>query len=403
MATKLKRLKVKRVAFVDEGANPDAHICFAKNRDGQPTVAEDAPTEAEKGVIKRLIESIAKAFGVEPVEKAAFTFAEGEEKRDYDKIMSGEVYPMSWAFMDSVSSILFDPQKSDEEKAALLKQSLSEFSTAFEGNVENWAKAQSAEAVVKEDVATLEKMRDNLSQLIEKGASGEGDPVIKADEPDDDDPEEDDPDDDDHDDDGGNEPPVKKGATDMIFDTSKMTPEEKATFDDLAKRFGTEEAPTTPAAPTTDPAPAPAATAGDDDIHKGLHPAIQEELRKAREFRENVETQQLTEVAKKYALLGKKPEELVPVLKSLKAAGGSAYDDMIGLLDSNLAAVEKSGVFSEIGKRGSEGSSGDNAWGKIEAAAQEIIKSKPGMRWADAVDAACCAHPELVQEYEKSR
>lgn len=401
MATKLKRLKVKRVAFVDEGANPDAHICFAKNRDGQPTVAEDAPTEAEKGVIKRLIASIAKAFGVEPVEKAAFTFAEGEEKRDYDKIMSGEVYPMSWAFMDSVSSILFDPQKSDEEKAALLEQSLSEFSTAFKGNVENWAKAQSAEAVVKEDVAVLEKMRDNISQLIEKGASGEGVPVSKADEPDDDDPEEDDPDDD-HDDDGG-EPPVKKGATDMIFDTSKMTPEEKATFDDLAKRFGTEEAPATPAAPTTDPAPAPAAPAGDDDIHKGLHPAIQEELRKAREFRESVETQQLTEVAKKYALLGKKPEELVPVLKSLKAAGGSAYDDMIGLLDSNLAAVEKSGVFSEIGKRGSEGGSGDNAWGKIEAAAQEIIKSKPGMRWADAVDAACCAHPELVQEYEKSR
>lgn len=168
MATKLKRLKVKRVAFVDEGANPDAHIRFAKNRDGQPTVAEDAPTEAEKGVIKRLIESIAKAFGVEPVEKAAFTFAEGEEKRDYDKIMSGEVYPMSWAFMDSVSSILFDPQKSDEEKAALLKQSLSEFSTAFEGNVENWAKAQSAEAVVKEDVAVLEKMRDNISQLTER-------------------------------------------------------------------------------------------------------------------------------------------------------------------------------------------------------------------------------------------
>ena len=256
MPTKLKRLKVKRVAFVDEGANPDAHICFAKNRDGQPTVAEDAPTEAEKGVIKRLIESIAKAFGVEPVEKAAFTFAEGEEKRDYDKIMSGEVYPMSWAFMDSVSSILFDPQKRDEEKAALLKQSLSEFSAAFEGNVENWAKAQSAEAVVKEDVAVLEKMRDNISQLIEKGASGEGVPVSKADEPDDDDPEEDDPDDD-HDDDG-DEPPVKKGAIDMIFDTSNMSPEELATYNDLAKRFGSEETPVTPA-PVNTPQAAPAA------------------------------------------------------------------------------------------------------------------------------------------------
>lgn len=399
MATKLKRLKVKRVAFVDEGANPDAHICFAKNRDGQPTVAEDASTEAEKGVIKRLIESIAKAFGVELVEKDAFTFAEGEEKRDYDKIMSGEVYPMSWAFMDSVSSILFDPQKSDEEKAALLKQSLSEFSTAFEENVENWAKAQSAEAVVKEDVAVLEKMRDNISQIIEKGASGEGIPVSKADEPDDDEPEEDDPDDD-HDDDG-DEPPVKKGANDMIFDTSKMTPEEKATFDDLAKRFGTEEASATPSVPTTNSAPDPASPTGDDDIHKGLHPAIQEELRKAREFRESVETQQLTEVAKKYALLGKKPEELVPILKSLKAAGGTAYDDMIGLLDSNLAAVEKSGVFSEIGKRGSA-DTGD-AWGKIEAHAHEIAKAKPEMSWAQAVDAACEAHPDLVGEYENTR
>lgn len=401
MPTKLKRLKVKRVAFVDEGANPDAHICFAKNRDGQPTVTENAPTEAEKGAIKRLIESIAKAFGVETVEKAAYTFAESEEKRDYDRIMSDEVYPMSWAFMDSVSSILFDLQKNDEEKAALLKQSLSEFSTAFEGNVENWVKAQSAKATVKENVAILQKMRDNISRLIEKGASGEGIPTSNADELDDDDPEED-TSDDDRDDDGG-EPPVKKGATDMIFDTSKMTPEEKATFDDLAKRFGTEDVPNAPAAPAADPTPASAVLDGNDDIHKGLHPAIQEELRKAREFRENVENQQLTEVAKKYALLGKKPEELVPVLKSLKDAGGSAYDDMISLLDSNLAAVEKSGAFSEIGKRGSESISGNNAWGKIEAAAQEIIKSKPGMRWADAVDAACCAHPELVQEYEKSR
>lgn len=399
MPTKLKRLKIKRVAFVDEGANPESHICFAKNRGSQLAAAEDTPTEAEKGTIKRLIESIAKAFGVEPVEKAAFTFAEGEEKRDYDKIMSGEVYPMSWAFMDSVSSILFDTQKSDVEKAALLKQSLSEFFTAFDGNVENWAKAQSAEAVVKEDVAVLKKMRDNISQLIEKGASGEDVPVSTADEPDDDDPEEKDPENDHADD--GNELPVKKGVTDMIFDTSKMSPEERATFDDFAKRFGTEEAPAASAAPIADPAQD--SPVSDGDIHKGLHPALQEELRKAREFRKNVENQQLTEVAKKYALLGKKPEELVPVLKSLKDAGGSAYDDMIGLLDSNLAAVEKSGVFSEIGKRGSEVGSGNDAWGKIEAAAQEVIKSKPGMRWADAVDAACCAHPELVQEYEKSR
>mgnify|MGYP000832317156 CR=1 FL=1 len=59
------------------------------------------------------------------------------------------------------------------------------------------------------------------------------------------------------------------------------------------------------------------------------------------------------------------------------------------------------GTFSEIGKRGE--SAVDGAWGKIEAAAQEIMKGKPDMRYADAIDAACIAHPELVQEYEKSR
>ena len=107
-------------------------------------------------------------------------------------------------------------------------------------------------------------------------------------------------------------------------------------------------------------------------------------------------------VAKNSTLLGKKPEELAPVLKSLKAAGGSAYDDMISLLDSGLSIVEKSGVFGEIGKRGGM-DMGGNAWGKIEAAAQEIIKAKPGMRWHEAVDQACIQHPELVQEYERSR
>lgn len=396
MPTKLKRLKVKRVAFVDEGANPEANICFAKNRDGQQPVKEESVTEAEKGVIKRLIESIAKAFGVEPVEKSAYTYAQGEEIRDYENIMSCEIYPMSWAFMDSVHSILFDNQKDDEEKATLLKQSLAEFSTAFEANVDKWSKAESSESVVKGEADVLEKMRDNLNQLIEKRGCGDKDPVKKDDGPDDEDDDLD-LDYDDDDDNGGSEPPVKKGATDMKFDTSKMTPEEKATFDDLSKRFGVVE-PSVPADHAIQAVPA----GGEDDVTKGLHSAIQEELRKAREFREQVETEHLTAVAKKYELLGKKPEELVPVLKNLKAAGGSAYDDMIGILDSNLAAVEKSGVFSEVGKRGTFDNA-SNAWGKIEAAAQEIIKSKPGMRWADAVDAACCAHPELVQEYEKSR
>lgn len=406
MATKLKDLKIKRVALVDEGANPDAFVRFAKAKEAQPD-------ETEQGIIKRAMSVLAKAFGID-LEKSARTFAEAVEARDYDVVMDKEIYPMHWAMMDSVRSILTDGDIDDTTKETLLKQTLAEYSEAYIRAVPAWAKAElSNELVSKEGgtdmVPALAKVRDHLNELIEKGCGGKK-PVKKEDDLDDPDDGPDDDSDDgpeepdedvDKEDGCGKKPCVKKGATDMIFDTNKMTPEEKATFDDLAKRFGTEEASATPSAPTIAPAPDPAAPTGDDDIHKGLHPAIQEELRKAREFRESVETQQLTEVAKKYALLGKKPEELVPILKSLKAAGGTAYDDMIGLLDSNLAAVEKSGVFSEIGKRGST-DTGD-AWGKIEAYAADIAKAKPDVNWAQAVDAACEAHPDLVNEYEKSR
>lgn len=36
MPTKLKNLKVKRVALVDEGANPEAYVRFAKAKTEQP-------------------------------------------------------------------------------------------------------------------------------------------------------------------------------------------------------------------------------------------------------------------------------------------------------------------------------------------------------------------------------
>lgn len=398
MPTKLRNLKITRVAVVDEGANPDAHIRFAKNRNSQPE-PEGSPGDIEKGIIRRVIDGIAKAFGIEPVEKKAYTFAQGEEKRDYDRVMSNEVYPIVWAFTDSVYSILTDTDKSDEEKAALLKQSLSEFSVTFGGNADKWAKAESAETEVNKDVDVLAKVRDTLNQLIEK-AAGDGD--------DDDDPDDHNDDlDDDDDDDSGKVPSVKKGATNMLFDTSKMTPEEKATYEDLAKRFGTEEPPTgaTPPAGAAPAVPAAqTAPAADDDVYKNLHPAVKAELEEMRKFREEAETAKYVEVAKKYSLLGKKPEELGAVLKSLAAVGGTAYADMIGVLDANLAMVEGSGVFGEIGKRGGSAATGaDDAWGKIEAAANEIIKSKPDMRWADAIDQACMQNPELLDKYEKSR
>ena len=59
------------------------------------------------------------------------------------------------------------------------------------------------------------------------------------------------------------------------------------------------------------------------------------ELKMLKKRAEDADNRELTDIAKKYAIIGKKPEELVPVLKSLKEAGGTAYTDMITILDAS--------------------------------------------------------------------
>ena len=409
MPTILRNLKVKRVAFVDEGANPDAHIRFAKSKDGDAaqTGEPDMTAEERESLFKRFFSAVAKAFGVEPddVAKDAHTFGDIEAARNYDMVLEKEYYPMICAMNDSIRSILFDNDQSQEGKEALLKQSLSEFSAAFTKAAASWAKGLEADALVSKSLDVIERTRDDLNALIEKsGGCHDGKKVNKEDG----DPDDGQPSDPTEQDDGAKKPPVKKGATDMKFNTDAMTPEELAQYEDLAKRFGSEEpeenaagaAPAANPAPTTDPEQNPA---NGDDVSKGVSPEIKAELESLRKFREDFELRQYTEIAKKYTLLGKKPEELAKSLKSLKDAGGTAYDDMIALLDANLSAVEASGTFAEIGKRGTSAGAADDAWGKLMTAADEIQKAKPDMRRADAIDQACLQHPELVSEYEKAR
>ena len=160
-----------------------------------------------------------------------------------------------------------------------------------------------------------------------------------------------------------------------------------------------EEDPAQQNAPTETPA---AETSTEtEDIYKGLHPAVKAEMESLRKFRDDAENREIMEVAKRYTIIGKKPEELAPVLKSLKAAGGTAYDDMIAVLDSAVQTVEKSGVFGEIGKRGT--AANEDPWGKIEKVADEFQKDNVNLTRAQAIEKACDAHPELVREYENSR
>lgn len=138
----------------------------------------------------------------------------------------------------------------------------------------------------------------------------------------------------------------------------------------------------------------------DDDIYKGLHPAVKAEMERLKKRADEAEQRELLDVAKSYEIIGKKPDELAETLKVLKAAGGSAYNDMIATMDAAVEAVEKAGVFSEIGKNGDGANASDKAWAQIEKHAKDIQKSKPELSWEQAVDTAAQQHPELVQEYE---
>lgn len=363
---KLRNLKLRKVDFVDQGANQFAHIQLAKRNEEAPIDTPESSPE-ERAFFERFGAFIAKMFRTSPVSKGdAMTFDQVTETRD----TRNAIYRISDSMCESIHAIINDKDLDDAQKAEMIKQTADQVADA-----------------IKEDIAAV------FGSTVQKSETGEGEgqPAHEDGNPEPSTAPTEDP--------GNpiNEPTQQEGEINMNLDTSKMTPEDKATFDEMAKRYAVIE----PAAPAAPAATEPTQQPESDDVFKGLHPAVKAELESLRKFREDSEMRELTEVAKKYTLLGKKPEELAPVLKSLRDAGGSAYSDMISILDSNLEAVEKSGVFSEVGKRGNPTT--DDPWGKIEAAAQEIMKSNSSMRWADAVDAACMKHPDLVEAYEKSR
>ncbi len=383
--TVLRNLNIKSVSVVDQGANQHAHIKLAKRAEEEPETEnqQEQPVGNDTAFFARLGQAIAKMFRIGPkedeeIEKEAKTFASIDgARKTYERI-----YRISDALGDSLRSIVCDEDLTDEQKAAMIVQT-----------------AEQAASAIKTDIAGLFNGTTVEKAKPEKGDEGEGKEPDGEDEETEEKPDEEEPADKKAAEKNVAKTNQQEGETDMKFNTEAMTPEERAQLEDLQKRFGVEEETTTPAA-------APAATndnAESDDIYKGLHPAVKAEMESLRKFREEAEEREIMEVAKRYTIIGKKPEELAPVLKSLKAAGGTAFNDMIAMLDSTKDAVEKSGVFGEIGKRGNGGNSSEDAWAQIEAAADEIAKSDVNLTRAEAIEKACTVHPELVRDYENSR
>lgn len=382
MATKLKNLHIRKVDFVDEGANQRADIKIAKKKDADP----ETGISVRESTMKRFMRAIGKAVGItddyldalEDVQKGnSQTFGEKMTEVKRQKV-ADEMWSICYALQSSLQSILYDEDLDGSTAQSMMEKSVSEFDEIIGEAISSWSAGKVSgikKEIGKEDVESLKKFRDHLNENIEKAMSRE------------------------------------KGEIEEMekIDKSKMSPEDRAAYEDILKKYGIEEEEeeddldkgcgkqTTKKSISGQAEP-------EEDIYKGLHPAVKAEIEALRKYRETAENREFMEAAKKYEVIGKKAEELAPVLKSLKAAGGTAYDDMISTLDSMVAMAENSGIFSEIGKSG-HGSHSDVTKGKTEAQVENIAKGymekDPGMSYTDAVAKAWESNPELLASYDE--
>lgn len=408
MPYKLKDLKISKVDFVDEGANQQANIVLLKRKEDAAKGGEEMPGSP----IKKFFTAIAKAVGLkdeeaaqvaEEIEKSgAMTFA-GKQGVMQQRRISSEIWDACNAIEDSLCSIMRDEDVAD--KSAMMKQSIDEFAAAMKGYIDSWAAGQPAaikkEAgeITPERAAELEVAKSKIEELLKTAKKppalegGEGKKEETTPKKTDKAPAE--------------TKKSKEENDEMKIDKSKLSPEELATLKSIEKKAGIPEATgqesAQPPAPTAKSKEAGAQDDDKADIYKGLHPAVVAELKELRKRADAAEERELEEVAKKYEIIGKKKDELVPILKELKAAGGNAYASMLAALDASVEMVNKSGLFTEIGKRGVGTDDGDKAWSAIEKKAEEIKKSKPEMSMPEAIDLACQQNPELVRQYEGNK
>ena len=376
MPTKLKDLKITKVDFVDAGANQRAHIALFKR-------APKGGEEVGESKMKNIIHAIAKRLGldddeavdVEKAEGGAKTFGAANSELKQQHVCE-EIWNVTDALRCSLISIIRDDTV--EDKTALLKQSLSEFNTAALGFSNQWGSGNIAEvqkrmnpiAMTAEDI---EIMKSRIAALGEDETPPieETEPVGKAEE-----------------------------DAEMKIDKSKMTAGERAFFEDIEKRYGAPDVTETTTQTNAVPAlivDAPVQKSA-AEVLKEVMPEFSEMLENVKKRMEKQEDDEIMQVAKRYELLGKKPEELAPVLKNTKAASEEAYSQLVTALDGALDIAKRSGMFDEIGSNGNGGTS--DAVARIEKRVSEIRKAHPDMTECQARDMAFQENPELIAEFE---
>ena len=380
MPFRLKDLKITSTDLVEHGANPDAHIRLFKLADKHDN------SESRESIMQKVIDAITGVFG-----KSATTFADELDERKLREV-SGQAWDYSYMLSDSLYSIIFDSELTEDEKRSKMNTSVDQFCETIRTAIPQWAAGNTVE-VRREDsvVAKSDAQRAALEELIERYAiTVEPEPVQPNDAT-------------------QKSTTYQKEETDtMKIDKSHMSPEELAALEAIEKKYGiadTDEKadPDKKDADNVEKSGEPTVTetvTTTTELHPDVKKALESNaalVKEVDELRKSLEIERLTGVAKKYGIIGKKPDELAVKLYDLKKAGGTHYDDTIALLDEQVILAEKSGLFSELGTSRS-GVSGTDT--EIGAAASELKKSNADITTPEAIVKAFEGNPELAAQYE---
>lgn len=196
------------------------------------------------------------------------------------------------------------------------------------------------------------------------------------------------------------------------IDKSKFSPEQLTQWDELlaigkadvdpqaAEEEMEDEKPTVPATPAKKK---PTEKAEVEDVEtKKSAPAemavpdfVQAAIKKSEEFITKAEKQEQADIAKKYSALVEDTAALAENLYNLKKSDPAMYDTCIAMMDAQMNMIEKSGLFSEIGKSAGNYSTSGGYEAKAEAKAREIQKADPTIDYDTAI-AKAYEDPEIM-------
>ena len=369
--TKLEDLEVKKIDAVDIGADQKANILI-KKRGGVE--------EPKENFFKRFFKGFCDSLGLnseevrKSMEDEATSFDDVmNEKKIYD--VRDQIWNVCNSLEQSIVSILLD--KECEDKQVAIAQSIDQFKAFSDDASKSWIKLERA-VTDKEDTVVADNFEiAKMQEVIEKSCNPE---TINKEEKD----------------------------KNMEFDISNMTEEEKkealkalqddANKQNTEKRFNSETG-----EDQIQEAVNKAMSNAMEDVTKRFTSMMDKIMEPIQKRAEEAEQKSLEEVAKKYELLGTKAEDLVPVLKSMKETSDEAYNNFIASMDNNLAVIQKSGLFEEIGKSGGAHTGNDDTEGvaKMAAKVSEIKKSMPNLTDAQAQDIVMQNDPELRKLFDK--